>query len=131
MVEMIPDEPPQHSAAELARLLMDAAPAEPTLLDRGQALWGARLSQHSAGRLTTVASPAIAFSAVPSHGPLASRSDTDEYLEQLASIAVSSAQRAEDALQSIGRTGKASRRIIATATGDRRARCAGRDHRDR
>jgi hypothetical protein len=107
MVQMTPDEPPQHSAAELARLLTDAALANPTLLNRGQALRATRLSQHTAALAPTMPSPA----------PLHSRSDTDEYLEQLASIAVSSAQRAEDALQSIGRNGKASRRTIATVTG--------------
>jgi hypothetical protein len=107
MVQMTPDEPPQHSAAELARLLTDAALANPTLLNRGQALRATRLGQHSAGLPTTAPSPA----------PLLSRSHTDEYLEQLASIAVSSAQRAEDALQFIGRNSKAGRWTIATATG--------------
>jgi hypothetical protein len=107
MVQMTPDEPPQHSAAELARLLTDAALANPTLLNRGQALRATRLSQHSIGLPTTAPSPA----------PLLSRSATDEYLEQLASIAISSAQRAEDALQSIGRNGKASRWTIATGIG--------------
>jgi len=107
MVQMTPDEPPQHSAAELARLLTDAALANPTLLSRGQALRATRLSQHSTALPTTAPPPA----------PLLPRSDTDEYLEQLASIAVSSAQRAEDALQSIGRNGKISRRTIATGIG--------------
>ena len=107
MVQMTPDEPPQHSAAELARLLTDAALANPTLLSRGQALRATRLSQHSTALPTTAPPPA----------PLLPRSDTDEYLEQLASIAVSSAQRAEDALQSIGRNGKASRWTIATGIG--------------
>jgi hypothetical protein len=107
MAQMTPDEPPQYSAAELARLLMDAARADSTLVNRGQALPGPNLSQHSAGLPTTV----------PSSAPLLSRSDTDDYLEQLASIAVSSARRAEGALQSIGRNGKVSKRTIATATG--------------
>ena len=115
MVQMTPEEPAQQSVGELARLLMDAAGADPTLLNCAQAFRQRRLGEHSAGLPATVRARQCATQ-IPS-APLVARSDTDEYLEQLVSLAVSSAQRAEDALRSVGGNNRVSRRMMAAAAG--------------
>jgi hypothetical protein len=115
MVQMSPEEPPQQPVDELARLLMDAARADPTLLNRVQAFRQRGLGEHSAGLPATVRARQCATQ-IPS-APLVARSDTDEYLEQLVSLAVSSAQRAEDALRSVGGNNRVSRRMMAAAAG--------------
>ena len=115
MVQMTPEGPPRQSVGELARLLMDAAGADPTLLNRAQTFRRGRLGEYSAGLPATVRARPCATQ--NQSAPLVSRSDTDQYLEQLVSLAVSSAQRAEDALRSVGGNDRVSRRIMAAAAG--------------
>lgn len=115
MVQMTPGGNSQHSADELARLLTDAALADPRLLQHPRMFPARELCGQSTG-LRTVGHDRSRSTQIQS-APLPSRADTDEYLEQLVSIAVSSAQRAEDALQSVGKSGRINRRTITAAAG--------------
>ncbi len=110
MVEMTPGGHFQHSADELARLLTDAALTDPRLLQHPRMFRAHELYAQSTG-LRTVGHDRLRSTPIQS-APLPSRSDTDEYLEQLVSIAVASAQRAEDALQSAGKSDRINRRTI-------------------
>jgi hypothetical protein len=115
MVEMTPGGSIQHSADELARLLTDAALTDPRLLQHPRMFRARELCAQSTG-LRSVGHDRPRSTKIQS-GLLPSRPDTDEYLEQLVSIAVASAQRAEDALQSAGKSYRINRRTSTAAAG--------------
>jgi hypothetical protein len=121
MVQMTPGGNSPHSADELARLLTDAALADPRLLQhprmfRVRELHGLPPGLQTVGGLRPVGDGRPRSTQIESV-PLPSGSDTDEYLEQLVSIAVSSAQQAEEALQSAGNSQRSNRRTIMAAAG--------------
>jgi hypothetical protein len=121
MVQMTPGGNSPHSADELARLLTDAALADPRLLQhprmfRVRELHGQSPGLQTVGGLRPVGDGRPRSTQIESV-PLPSGSDTDEYLEQLVSIAVSSAQQAEEALQSVGNSQRSNRRTIMAAAG--------------
>jgi hypothetical protein len=115
MLEITPEEPPEQSAEALARSLMDAALADPTLTSRAHELPGSGLGAPSAG--LPAAAPGPARSRLFQRTPLLARSATSQYLEELVSIAVTSAQRAEDLLHAVGKTARFGRRAIGTVVG--------------
>src|SRR5580658_4571895 len=115
MVQMTAGGNFQHSADELARLLTDAALADPRLLQHPRLFPAAGLCVQSTG-LRSVGHGRPRSTQIQSV-PLPSRSDADEYLEQLVAIAVSSAQQAEDALQSVEKSHRINWRSITAAAG--------------
>ena len=88
-----PGEPPDADISLLARLMLDAVAEDASLITRS----------HSGGRDASVHRHAILASREEPHLPLALESRVDpaarQHLEDLVSIAVASAQQAEDAVQ--------------------------------
>ena len=91
MVHMTPDEPPEESVENLARFLLQCAKEDPILIARSSL---EPIANHGiTSRPRPIKLPeAVAF-------PLPQPSQSDSNLEELVSIAVACANRAEDALR--------------------------------